>query len=243
MKHYHFGEISSTNDYASELLLKDDEVVVTADYQSKGRGRNNHSWFGSLADNLYFSYGKNHKHALELEEILSYQLIGCLAAYEVLSKFAPTHKFRMKYPNDVYALHENEYKKISGILVEHTFSGSQCSKSIIGIGINVNQMNFGELTDNNPVSLKMLGIAKEPKDIIEPLTSSIQGLLSVSPLYVYNKWTKLLNIIGKDIRVVGKDGNWIASSILPDSRLVLENIKTKEQILIDNSDSLRYDLE
>jgi BirA family biotin operon repressor/biotin-[acetyl-CoA-carboxylase] ligase len=57
----------------------------------------------------------------------------------------------VKWPNDVYY----RDKKISGILIENIITEWKVMQSIIGIGININQMQF--LSDApNPVSLAQI---------------------------------------------------------------------------------------
>lgn len=57
----------------------------------------------------------------------------------------------VKWPNDVYV----GDRKICGILIENTLSGSNILQSIVGIGVNVNQREF--MSDApNPVSLYQL---------------------------------------------------------------------------------------
>ena len=242
MKHYHFKEVSSTNDYASELLDKDDELIVTADFQTNGRGRNNHSWFGSFGNNVYFSYGIKHKEPPDTDMLISYQLIGCLAAFNVLSLKAKNIDFRLKYPNDVYAKFGGIYSKIAGILVEHTFAVNYCSKSIVGIGINVLQDKFDSVVENNPVSLKMLGQDFHPSELSEPLAIEIQYLQKLPANKIFEEWERKIAITGKNVAVSGKSGLWKAIGILPDARLLLQNHISKEEIIVDNSDSIRYEI-
>ena len=47
-------------------------------------------------------------------------------------------KTKIKLPNDVLALHNGEYKKISGILIETAYSQDNLEWLIIGIGVNLN---------------------------------------------------------------------------------------------------------
>ncbi len=56
----------------------------------------------------------------------------------------------IKWPNDIYV----EDRKIVGILIENDLSGATFARSIVGIGINVNQIRFpAELP--NPTSLAL----------------------------------------------------------------------------------------
>ena len=55
---------------------------------------------------------------------------------------------RIKWTNDIYA----GDKKLVGILIEHSYSGQTLARTIVGIGINVNQTEFDPALPN-PVSM------------------------------------------------------------------------------------------
>ena len=55
---------------------------------------------------------------------------------------------RIKWTNDIYA----GDRKLVGILIEHSYSGSTLMRTIVGIGINVNQTEFDPALPN-PVSM------------------------------------------------------------------------------------------
>ena len=48
---------------------------------------------------------------------------------------------KIKWPNDIMSGN----RKICGILIEHVLVGPRIKQAIIGIGLNVNQENFGQL--------------------------------------------------------------------------------------------------
>ena len=57
LKRIHLDETESTNDIClNELNNSDIPILVTADMQTKGRGRNEKEW-NSPKGNLYFSFG------------------------------------------------------------------------------------------------------------------------------------------------------------------------------------------
>lgn len=241
MKIYHFNEITSTNDYAKDLLENEECVVVTADYQTAGRGRNNKQWLGNKAENLYFSIGVRHSISPPMEMIVLYQSLGCIAVYNVISNLVPITQIKLKYPNDVYAMHDGMYKKLCGVLAEHSFSGSNCNKSVIGIGINVLQENFAEDMKNRPVSLAMLGSQIKTEDLAESLAKECFRLLRLHHIDLHAKWAELLDIIGKEITVIGKEGIWVGKELMDDGRFLVE--KNGEELIIDNGDSIRYSFE
>ena len=242
MKRFHYFEISSTNDYAKEHLKSFNSVIVTADFQSFGRGRNYKTWEGNPGENVYFSYGTNHPKPLNYKHAALYQAIGSLAVINILRTIAPGQVFTLKYPNDIYAKHDGKFKKISGVLVEQSFTGEKCTSSVIGIGINVNQTDFLPEIEDNAVSLKMLGINYYIDDIYNLLASKIFYYEQLPPEQIREEWIENLNIINKEIEVKGKPGEWIAKEILDDCRLLIYEKTTDQSLVIDNGDTIRYDL-
>ncbi len=241
MKHYHFEEIDSTNDAAKSLIKNEKLIAVTANYQIKGKGRNSNRWLGDKSANLYLSFGIKHEFQVDLKRIIAFQGMGCLAVKLALNIVCKDDIFRLKYPNDVYAKHSGNYKKICGVLVEHGFIGSFCDYSIIGIGLNINQMVFPDIPNINPVSLAMLGYKIEIKEITEKVIEELNFLNTLNDDQLFDAWVKELNIIGKNIKVLGEDKDYKAVEIFEDGRLKVIN-DTSERI-IDNGDSVRYSLE
>lgn len=238
--HYHFKEISSTNDTIKELLEEHNSVIVTADVQVSGRGRNQRNWLGNPGDNVYFSYGTRQCSTLTSSELSMYQAVGCLAARDALEKVCGKDIFKLKYPNDIMVLTENGYRKICGVLVEHSFSGSTCSSSVIGIGINVNQTEFPDEITNKAISLKLLGFDIPMKEIITALLESINIWVYKRSEEVFFEWYRRLNIIGRDINIAGKNGLWEAIFLLEDGRLKVRSRLDNETLIIGDLDSITY---
>lgn len=76
---------------------------------------------------------------------------------------------RIKWPNDIYV----GERKICGILIENTVSGRSISRSVIGVGLNVNQRRF--LSDApNPVSIwQLIGVDSNVGLLSEELADDI----------------------------------------------------------------------
>ncbi|MEY3198726.1 MAG: hypothetical protein RJA13_684, partial [Bacteroidota bacterium] len=64
---------------------------------------------------------------------------------------------QIKWPNDIFVGH----RKIAGILIENAIVDGQISHSILGIGLNVNQMDFKDLTATSVKLEKMTFYAVE----------------------------------------------------------------------------------
>mgnify|MGYP000487917768 CR=1 FL=1 len=244
MKQYHFPQIESTNDFAKELLKSEQEVVVTADFQTKGRGRSQRNWEGDYGANIYFSYGLCHTEEKPAKSYLHYQISGCLATLELLKTVTKKNMFILKYPNDIYAkVQERVNRKISGILIEHTFLGDKCTNTVIGIGINVNQTIFTNQIVEIATSLKILGFDFEIQYLIDQLEIIIKKYISMGDDTLFELWRNELNIEGKDIIILSEANKWKVQSLQRDGRLLIQNLESDITRKIDDGQSIRYNLD
>ena len=144
-------ETTSTNDYLKQRCKEDkakEFYTVIAECQTNGKGQRGNCWESEEGKNLTFST-VIYPTALEAKKHFIISAIASYAVYDALAQY--TSGFSIKWPNDLY-WHD---KKIGGILIENDMEGKYITQSIIGIGINVNQLNF--LSDApNPVSLAQI---------------------------------------------------------------------------------------
>jgi BirA family biotin operon repressor/biotin-[acetyl-CoA-carboxylase] ligase len=238
--HYHFERVASTNDVAKELLTNNDSVFVSADYQYNGRGRKGRTWEGESHKNVYLSYGVNEQKKKSLANKVLYQIIGCLAVEETLSHYIDSSRIKIKYPNDVYVTDGEKYRKISGVLSEHSYSGNICEESILGIGINVNQTEFGDVLEEKATSLKKLGIKSDIEQVLEKLKNSVIRLLKLDENLIFETWKYKIDLVGKTIKVVDTHSQYKIDSINQDGSLVASN--QNGSITINNGDSIIYEL-
>lgn len=144
----HLVETASTNTYLQQLdtdrHLPEGYIVYT-DTQRAGRGQRGNSWESEPGKNLTFSLLLRPEHIPANQQFLLSQAVS-LAMTDLLGRYATG--FSIKWPNDIYW----EDKKIAGILIENVLSGTSFARSIVGIGLNINQATF--VSDApNPVSL------------------------------------------------------------------------------------------
>ena len=130
-------EVDSTNSYLRRLDMQDDQrlTLVTAEYQSAGRGADTNRWESERAKNLLFSL-RLMPGNLPVRRMFAVSEAAALAVRDALNAFAPG--FCIKWPNDIYY----EDSKVAGILIENDLQGAKIRCSTIGIGINVNQRRF-----------------------------------------------------------------------------------------------------
>lgn len=240
IQHFHFERVDSTNDVAKELLKNHDSVFVSADYQYKGRGRKGRIWEGESHKNVYLTYGVNERVHKSLENKVLYQIVGCLAVENTLSSFIESSLIRLKYPNDVYVLDGLQYRKISGVLSEHNYSGNRCTESILGIGLNVNQMNFDNVIAEKATSLKKLGVDCKIDDVLESLKSNIINFLMKDEGSIFEDWKRKINLVGKTIEIVESKKIFKVDYINADGSLLASN--QNGTIVINNGDTIIYEL-
>lgn len=165
----HVEEISSTNEYF-KLQANFDGVgegaIVYADYQTKGRGQKGNVWESEKGKNLLFSMVLC-PHILKINEQFIISQIVSLAIQEFLN--TETGSVKIKWPNDIYWRDQ----KICGILIENILKEATIERSIIGVGLNVNQTEFSGWIPN-PVSLKMInGRNYDIKSVAEKIQTRI----------------------------------------------------------------------
>jgi BirA family biotin operon repressor/biotin-[acetyl-CoA-carboxylase] ligase len=133
--------VHSTNEYLSELTFKNnlaEGTAVLALEQTQGRGQKGTIWKSESGKNLMVSFLLYPNFLLVSDQFLLSKILA-LSVLKTLQKFLPeTAEIKIKWPNDIYV---NNYK-ISGILIENSIQNSKLRQSIIGIGININQVEF-----------------------------------------------------------------------------------------------------
>ena len=172
MKILHFDELNSTNVYLYDKISEKHDIsdtVVVAAYQTAGRGMDKNRWESEKGKNLLFSIALNVNY-LEAENQFKISQAVSVAIVETLSQFIDTQKLYIKWPNDIYF----DDKKLAGMLIQNTIEGRLMGTSIIGIGLNVNQMEFSSDIPN-PISLKIISVLEYDLDnLLNLLINSIK---------------------------------------------------------------------
>lgn len=146
------AEVVSTNLAMQQLekegLLKNGDVLRAVN-QTGGIGQTGNFWESEAGKNLTFSLFLD-THFIVATEVFQINKAVSLAIYDyLLGKSTPDVK--IKWPNDVYI----GDKKIAGMLTHNSFLGDKLENSIVGLGLNMNQLKF-KSDAPNPVSLKII---------------------------------------------------------------------------------------
>ena len=134
---------SSTNDYLKQLCQVvdlPDFTVVTSKYQTHGRGQHHAHWSSEEGKNLLCSVLIKHSPFKGLN-IFLFNMMVSLSVYQTLKAF-DIPGLKIKWPNDILS----EGKKISGILIENSIKSAKEIRSVVGVGINVNQVDFTSIS-------------------------------------------------------------------------------------------------
>ena len=175
LKILHFDEINSTNVYLYDKMAENADIadtVVVAAHQTAGRGMDKNRWESEAQKNLLFSIALNVNY-LEAENQFKISQAVSVAIVDTLSQFIDNQRLFIKWPNDIYF----GDKKLAGILVQNTIEGRMMGVTIIGIGLNVNQIEFPKDLPN-PISLKMIsGKDYDLENLLNLLVTNIKASL------------------------------------------------------------------
>jgi BirA family biotin operon repressor/biotin-[acetyl-CoA-carboxylase] ligase len=145
--------IDSTNSFLKEMAQSsslENYTVIVAKEQTKGRGQMGTSWLSEANKNLLCSVFVRFDSFLIKNQVLVNYAVS-IAIVNVLNKYK-LPKLAIKWPNDILSSN----KKMCGLLIENVMQKDEIKSSIIGIGLNVNQVNF-------PVNFNATSILKETK--------------------------------------------------------------------------------
>lgn len=162
--------VDSTSSYMARSLADAPEgTVVTTREQSAGRGQRGNTWESAPGLNVTMSLmlrpaGLPARRQFVISQAVALAVVGTIDPLLPAGMTAS-----VKWPNDIYV----GDRKIAGILIENVLDGNGVARSIVGLGLNVNQPGF--LSDApNPVSLfQLTGVTHDVEDLTLRLAENI----------------------------------------------------------------------
>lgn len=178
-----YEELDSTNDYLRRKLDLQDYECVIAENQTKGKGKRGNIWVSSKGAALFsFSVPNDKDEFLEKVTIFTGYIVR-----EVIKKYIDEENQKyltFKWPNDIY--YKN--RKICGILCEVIRN-----HIIVGVGINVNNTDFGIYKD---IAISLLEITGK-KHNVDTIISQITDLFIAKENRINIEWEQILQNINK----------------------------------------------
>ena len=212
--------IDSTNDYLRKLILEKKPTtptIVMSQYQKKGKGQRGQVWTSQAGKNLMFSLHMPN-FTLPIKEVFSINKIVSVCLLHWLSSFQIPN-ICVKWPNDILS----GDSKLAGILIESSVHQSTVSSFIIGVGLNVNQVEFQNLP--NATSMQLLtGKSYDIDALLFYLTTSLIECLTPPIKNCNDDYHKSLYGLGQS-RLFLKDNKTfegIIQSVNSEGKLVLE---------------------
>jgi BirA family biotin operon repressor/biotin-[acetyl-CoA-carboxylase] ligase len=195
MKLIKLDAIDSTNEFLKGLSNKqelENFTVVTAESQTKGKGQMGAIWTSEVSKNLVMSVLVR-DFLFDIETVYNLNVVVSLAVINALeSYFIP--ELSIKWPNDIMSAN----KKIGGILIENSIKGDGTITSVVGLGLNINQIQF----ENLPRASSLAVICNSNFDKEEILFQIVSKLEEMIPLYnkkaisIWEDYSKKLFKIG-----------------------------------------------
>ncbi len=167
--------VDSTNNEAAKRLSFCKETqhslnfkVIRAISQEKGRGQGKKIWESAKNENLTFSIIFSPA-PVAPEEAFFLAAAATLSVIDFLKTLNLNAK--IKWFNDIFV--ENE--KIAGILIENSLQGNVIQHSIIGIGLNINQLEFANYSPKATSLKKLLNKNFEIEKMLENLLNCVKN--------------------------------------------------------------------
>lgn len=134
-------ECASTNSEAQALIHRNratDGCVVITDKQTAGRGQRGNRWEAAPGENLTMSVVWRPTFLPAPDQFQLSQAVALAVHDWATTLLGPDPALRVKWPNDIFFGN----RKLGGILIENTLSGTMIQHSVVGIGMNINQREF-----------------------------------------------------------------------------------------------------
>jgi BirA family transcriptional regulator, biotin operon repressor / biotin---[acetyl-CoA-carboxylase] ligase len=193
--------VESTNNYAMGVAragMAQHGFAVFTHEQTKGKGQRTKEWVSQKGQNIAMSVIIEPE-SLQISELFLLSMMTAVGVSDFFRNYV-AEEIKIKWPNDIYW----RDRKAAGILIENVWQGNDWKFAVVGIGINVNQTNFGEL-GLKAVSLKQI-TAKyfEPvvlaKDLCKILEEKFQ-LLASNPSSIIEQYKSHLYKLREKVKL------------------------------------------
>lgn len=185
--------IDSTNDFLKGLSTQSDIenfTVVSAENQTKGKGQMGAVWNSEAGKNLIMSVLVK-DFLMDISQIFTLNIAFSVAVINTL-KSQNIPNLSIKWPNDILSAN----KKIGGILIENTIKSDGTILSIVGLGLNVNQINFESLPKASSL-LAITGIEFNKEELLNEIVVNLKKSIAESSMNTESLRQQFINLLYK----------------------------------------------
>jgi BirA family biotin operon repressor/biotin-[acetyl-CoA-carboxylase] ligase len=237
----------STQSVALSIAARNESangIVVIAESQEAGRGRQKRRWF-SPRGGLWFSVLLRPR--IPTSSITLIPLVAALAVREAIAETTMLEP-RLKWPNDIMI----SGKKVAGILVDIGAEADLVNYAVIGVGVNANvdaAAISAKVADTQGVTSLQNELGHEVsaldllRHILENLEHNLDLFAGGGESQILSAWKKHSDMLGRKVAVLqnGKivhEG--VAVDLGRDGSLVLEMDSGKKVTVISGDVRVRY---
>lgn len=199
----HLESVDSTNDYLKKIGNDAQEgTVVISEEQTKGKGRLGRNWQSKSKEGIWMSI-------ILKPDIIPYKapfitLIAGAAIVKALNNLQVPA--RIKWPNDIII----NNKKVSGILTELSAEIERINYVVVGIGMNVKNLDFEKELEEKATSLHKENYYLSRVEIVSQILYEFENLYNDYIVNDYKEDTikickEYSAILNKDIYVIKGD--------------------------------------
>lgn len=221
-------EVDSTNTYATNLVSKTNPIngtVIRAEYQTKGRGQIGRYWNSAPNLNLLCSVILFPSSILVSDQFMISKVVS-IAIAQLLEEY-DIEDVKIKWPNDIYV----KDRKIAGVLIQNQIQGKSIKNSIIGVGINVNQLIWN-IDIPNPTSISK--ITQKKHDIDNVLNDLLNNLSKYYYMLLYGKHEAIDELYIRSLYLINSLHTFYQGDATFNGAIL--GVNTNGQLLIRKSD-------
>ena len=176
--------------------------VVLADQQTRGRGAHGRQWLSPSGSDLYFSVVT--RPTVDPASTALITLATGLGVRDAVASLLPGRTVLVKWPNDIWI----ESRKCAGVLVESRMLGMRIDSVIIGVGLNVNRMQWPPELAGAATSLRAERRGEEPFDRAEVLATLLSHMERWVERFVRDGATIVVDALRPSLALVGERVRW-----------------------------------
>ena len=222
-------EVDSTNIYAmnqAKTNLSGPGAAYLAQKQWAGKGQMGKVWEAECGQNILLSVVLDPKKLVFEDLALEPSVVSMIVAAGCFNFFVAYagDETSIKWPNDIYW----RDRKAAGILIENSFRGPFWQWSIAGMGVNINQTEFGTGL-KKAVSLKQITgktfvVPELAKELCKHLEAALQIVVDKGPDTLLALYNQVLYKKGEQVplEIEGQKITATICKVLPNGFLEIE---------------------